>query len=59
MKLRKVLMFNTTLGLTLPGEFTNALGLSRGDYVEVYLRDRKAIVVKRHGVQPKKITVDD
>ena len=52
-------MFNTILGLTLPGEFTNALGLKRGDYVEVYLRDRKAIVVKRHGVQPKKITVDD
>ncbi len=41
MKLRKVLTFNTILGLTLPKEYTNALGLNQGDYAEIYLRDRK------------------
>ncbi len=59
MYLRKVLIFNTVLGLTLPKELTNALGLIRGSYVEVYLRDSKTVVVKRHGTEPKQITVAD
>lgn len=59
MELRKVILFNTILGITLPKEFTNALGLKRGEYVEIYLRDRRTIIIKRHGVEPKKITVED
>jgi len=59
MHLRKVLIFNTVLGLTLPKEYTNALKLNHGDYVEVFLRDTKTIVIKKHGVEPKKITVND
>ncbi len=59
MKLRKVLVFNTILGLTLPGEFTNALDLKRGDYLEVYLRNKRAIIIKKHNVKPQRITVDD
>ncbi len=59
MNMRKVSLFNTILGITLPKEMTNALGLSQGDYVEVYLRDRKTIVIKKHGVEPKKITIQD
>ena len=59
MHMRKVLLFNTILGLTLPKEYTRAVGLQHGDYAEVYLRDKKTIVIKRHGVEPKKITVED
>jgi bifunctional DNA-binding transcriptional regulator/antitoxin component of YhaV-PrlF toxin-antitoxin module len=59
MNLRKVLNFNNILGITLPKEFTNALNLLRGDYVEVYLRDKKTIIVKKHGVEPKGITTND
>jgi len=59
MVLRKVLIFNTVLGLTLPKEYTNALRLERGQYAEVYLRDSKTIVIKRHGVEPKNITTAD
>jgi bifunctional DNA-binding transcriptional regulator/antitoxin component of YhaV-PrlF toxin-antitoxin module len=59
MYLRKVLLFNTVFGFTIPKEFTNALKLSRGNYVEIYLRDNKTIVIKRHGVEPKQITVAD
>ena len=59
MNLRKVLNFSTVLGVTLPGEFTNAIGVKKGDYVEVYLRDKKTIVIKPHRVEPKKLTTND
>ena len=59
MHLRKVLYFNTLLGLTLPKEFTAALGIEKGGYVEVFLRDRKTIVVKKHGVKPQRLTGAD
>jgi len=59
MNIRKVLRFNTAFGLTIPKEFANALGLEIGKYCEVYLRDKKSIIIKRHGVEPKKITVND
>lgn len=58
LKLRKVLSFNTLLGLTLPGEYTDALGLSKGDYAEVHLQDRETIIVKRHKTPMQKITDD-
>lgn len=59
MTLRKLLSFNGILGITLPKEFTNALALSRGDYAEVYIRDSKTIVIKKHGVKPQQITTAD
>ena len=59
MYLRKVLIFNTVLGVTIPKEYTNALGLDRGGYVELFLRDRRTLVIKKHGVEPKKITTAD
>lgn len=59
MVMRKLSMFNTILGITIPKEYTNALDLEKGDYVEVYLRDRKTIVIKKHGVEPKQITKED
>lgn len=59
MNLRKMLSFKNILGITLPKEYTNALGLEKGGYCEVFLRDKKTIVVKKHGVEPKKLTVND
>jgi len=59
MHLRKVIRFNSIVGLTLPKEFSNALGLAFGNYAEVFLRDNKTIVIKKHGVEPKKITTAD
>jgi len=59
MVLRKLLGFNTVLGLTLPKQFTNALDIERGNYVEVYLRDNKTIVIKPHRTELKKITIKD
>jgi hypothetical protein len=59
MVLRKLLIFNTVLGVTLPKQFTAALGVEGHDYVEVYLRDNKTIVIKPHRTEPKKITVHD
>lgn len=59
MYLRKLLNFNTILGVTFPKEFTNALNVERGDYVEIFLRDNKTIVVKTHRVEPKKLTIAD
>ena len=59
MVLRKALVFNTVLGVTMPKEYTNALKVIRGDYFEVYLRDRKTIVIKKHGIPPQQITAAD
>lgn len=59
LKLRKVLGFNTLLGLTFPKEYTNALGLTRGDYAEIHLTNKKTIVVMKHEVPLKKIKVTD
>lgn len=59
MKMRKVLRFNSAFGFTIPKEFAFSLGINFGDYVEVFLRDKKTIIIKKHGVEPKKITIDD
>jgi len=59
MYLRKVLKFNTIVGLTLPKELSRALSLEWGNYAEVFLRDNKTIVIKKHGVKPNKITLAD
>lgn len=59
MEMRKILHFNSALGLTLPKEYTRALGFERGNYAEVFLRDNKTIVIKRHGVKPNKLTIGD
>jgi len=54
MELRKVLKFNGTLGLTLPNKFSSVLGLQWKDYIEVYLADKDAIVIRRHKVVKRK-----
>ena len=59
MNLRKALKFNAILGLTLPKAYTTALGIDRGDYLEVFLRDSKTIVVKRHNTKPQILTIAD
>lgn len=59
MELRKMILFSTILGLTIPKQYTNALGLSKGDYAEVYLKDKETLIIKRHGVKPKGITIED
>ena len=59
MRLRKVLYFNTLLGLTLPKEYSNALKLNKGDYVEVSLRNEYTIVIQKHDIPMKKIREDD
>lgn len=59
MYLRKALIFNTILGVTIPKEYTKALAVERGDYLEVFLRDNKTIVIKKHGVKPNKLTTSD
>lgn len=59
MNVRKVLTFNQTLGITFPKEYTNALSLSRGDHVEVFLSDRKTIIVRKLDMQPHKLKPSD
>jgi len=59
MRIRKVLTFNSILGLTLPKELTNALGLTRDSYVEVFLRDKHTIVVKKHQIRSYRLTTAD
>lgn len=48
MELRKVLKFNSVLGLTLPKAYTNNLELEHHDYVEVSLSVNKTITIKKH-----------
>lgn len=59
MNMRKVLQFNDSIGFTIPKQFGYALNIQHGDYVEVYLRDKKTMVIKKHGIEQKKITIDD
>ncbi len=59
MRLRKVLDFKGIVGITIPKEMSNALDIVPKDYVEVYLRDKRTVVIKKHGIEPKKITIYD
>lgn len=59
MYLRKVLNFKDILGMTIPGAISRALGIKHGDHVEVYLGDKKTILVRKHEVDPIKIKLDD
>lgn len=59
MVLRKLMLFSTILGITLPKDYTNALGLEKGQYIELYLRDRKTLVIKPHKEIINPITLDD
>ncbi len=51
--------FKSILGITIPKEFSNALKLERGQYVEVFFRDKKTLIIKKHEVEPKQITTAD
>ena len=59
MVLRKLMLFSTILGITLPKEYTNALGLEKGKYIELYLKDRNTLVIKPHKEGLNPITVRD
>lgn len=59
MYLRKVIDLSGVLAITLPKDITNAVAISKGDYIEVHYRDRNTLIIKRHKELPKKITVDD
>ena len=48
MELRRVLKFNTSLGLTLPVSLSKALGIHWKDYVEVFFIDPDKILIKKH-----------
>lgn len=59
MVIRKVLNFNTILGLTLPKHYTKALDLKWGDHVQVFLGDNETIIIKKNKVFEAKITEKD
>ena len=48
MQLRKVLQFNSILGLTLPKQFSQWLEIDKGDYLELSLGAGKIINIKKH-----------
>lgn len=58
MKLRSVLRFNGSVGFTIPREFKEILGLHWKDHVEIYLKDDKTIVVRKHIVKEYKLQND-
>lgn len=58
MIIRKVLLFGTILGLTLPKKYTSALDLNWQDYVEVYLANDHTIVIKKHDYKVTDITLE-
>lgn len=48
MVIRKVLLFKTILGFTIPKEYAKALNLERGSYVQIYLgKNNSLVVIKR------------
>jgi len=46
--LRKMLVFNTTLGLTLPKVFCNVLGLDGSSYVKISFKKPDQIIIQKH-----------
>ena len=48
MQLRKVLNFNSVLGVTFPKEYTNSLGLEPKGYVEISLTKEATIIIRKH-----------
>ena len=50
--LRKILMFNTTSGLTLPKSFCKALGLENSGYVKIFLVPPDKIGIKKFSDPP-------
>ena len=59
MTLRKVYQLDQSLAITLPKPICQTLGIKKGGYVEVYLKDGKTIIIKNHGKEPKGITIND
>lgn len=56
MVIRKVLLFNTILGFTIPKEYAKALGLERGSYVSIFLGKNKSLIVLKREDQFVNIT---
>lgn len=57
MVLRKVLNFGDILGVSLPKEYANALGLKPKTYVQVYLLDEDTIVIQKQEINKPKLTI--
>jgi len=57
MVLRRILNFGDILGLSLPKEYTNALGLKPKSYVQVYLLDEDTIVIQKQKIDRPKLTI--
>lgn len=45
MVIRKLSLFNSVLGFTIPKEYAHALNLEFGDYVQVYLGKNNSLIV--------------
>jgi len=56
MVIRKLLLFNTILGFTIPKEYANALNLERGDYVQIFLGENHSLIVLKRQDKFMKIT---
>ncbi len=56
MVIRKVLLFNTILGFTIPKEYANALKLEKGSYVQIFLGQNKSLIVLKREEKFNKIT---
>lgn len=55
MVLKKVLLFKSVLGVLLPKHLSQALNLSQGDYVEVYLNNNSELIIRKHNIDIKPI----
>ena len=53
MELRRVLKFNGSMGLTLPGKFARALDLHWKDYVEVSFVEPDMVMIQKHEEKDK------
>lgn len=59
MYLRKLSAFNTILGFTLPKDVSNVMSLEKGNYIELYVKDPETLVVKKHEIKRRRITIAD
>jgi bifunctional DNA-binding transcriptional regulator/antitoxin component of YhaV-PrlF toxin-antitoxin module len=50
---------NGVFAVTIPAVVARTIELDRGDYMELYVRDRKTIVLKKHGTKPKGVGLTD
>lgn len=59
MNLRKLIAFNTAIGITIPPEYCEALQLKAGEYVSIYLGANKTILIKKQEIKDHKPTINN